>query len=706
MEKVEWNVEGMTCSNCALSINKVLQKKGMKDIMVNPIDGSVSFTNTESNNLDSIKAEITELGYRVVGRNQEQQTDKKKKGISTNKQRFLLTLPFTLTLMLHMLHPWVPVHFIMNGWVQLFLCLPVFIIGMLYFGRSAWKSILSGVPNMNVLVTLSAACSFLYSLAGMFWFHDNQYLFFETTATIITLVFLGNYLEESTIKSTQKALKSLEKVEKVMANMIAFDDKHQEQVFEIENTQLKTGDLVLIRTGEQVPVDCKIIWGDCQVNEAIITGESLPQARSKKDFLIGGSVLESGNVKAQVTATGKETVLSGIIDMVRRAQLEKPPMQKLADRISAIFVPTVTVIALLTFAGNIYFFHTPADQSLMRAIAVLVIACPCAMGLATPAAIAVGMGRSARNGIVFRNASTLESFRKIKQVVFDKTGTLTTGNFRISSFHTDIEEDTFKSIVYSLEKFSGHPIANCIVSEWNNATLIRWKKAEEIKGVGIRAEDESGNIYEAGSSRILADTEEKSTHNVYVKKNNKLIGWIDVMDEIRPEAKEVIEWFNSKGIKTIMLTGDMKHKAEQIATPVGMSMVYAEKSPAEKMEIISALNAESPTAMVGDGINDAPALAKATIGISIGKASQLAVQNADVILMSGGLKNLPLAMGLGKHTFITIRRNLFWAFSYNIIAIPVAAAGLLSPSFSAFTMGFSDLMLAFISLHLFIKKVV
>jgi Cu+-exporting ATPase len=191
-----------------------------------------------------------------------------------------------------------------------------------------------------------------------------------------------------------------------------------------------------------------------------------------------------------------------------------------------------------------------------------------------------------------------------------------------------------------------------------------------------------------------------------VKKNNKLIGWIDVMDEIRPEAKEVIEWFNSKGIKTIMLTGDMKHKAEQIAGPIAMSMVYAEKSPAEKMEIISSLNNESPTAMVGDGINDAPALAKATIGISIGKASQLAVQNADVILMSGGLKNLPLAMGLGKHTFITIRRNLFWAFSYNIIAIPIAAAGLLSPSFSAFTMGFSDLMLAFISLHLFIKKVV
>ena len=703
MEKIDWKVEGMDCSNCALSISKFLQKKGMQEVNVNPIDGKVTFIDKENSDLEKIKIGISELGYKVVSENNA--VVEKKKWFSNNKERFLFTLPFTSVLMLHMLHKYLPLHVLSNAWLQLSLCVPVFLIGMRYFGRSAILSLKNGVPNMNVLVALGALVSFIYSLTGMFYYQDSNYLFFETTASIITLVFLGNFLEESTMRSTQRALQSLVKHQKVMANMIAFDDKHEEQIFPIENTQLKTGDLILIKTGEQVPVDCKILWGDCLVSEAIITGESIPLNRTKKDILIGGSVLESGTVKAQVTAAGKDTVLSGIIQMVQTAQAQKPPMQKLADKISAVFVPVVIGISLATFLLNYFLFHTVFDQSLMRAIAVLVISCPCAMGLATPAAISVGLGRAAKKGILFRNASSLESFKKIKQIVFDKTGTLTTGSFTISNFHTTIDENLFKSIVFSLEKYSNHPIAKCIFNEWKNNNLINWKKVEEIKGVGVKGEDIKGNIFEAGAKTILSNIANETAHNIYVLKNKELIGWLDVKDEIRSEAKNVVQWFNENNINTVMLTGDMQSKADEVASALGIKKIYAEKTPAQKMEIIDRLNKELPTAMIGDGINDAPALAKATVGISLSDASQLALQHSDVVLMNQGLTNLPEALGLGRHTFITIKKNLFWAFAYNIVAIPIAAAGFLTPTFSALAMGFSDVMLAIISLHLFVKKV-
>ncbi len=705
MEKITWKVDGMTCSNCALSINKLLEKKGLVNIKVNPIDGIVHFDWDHKPSLESIKNDIAGLGYAVKD-DEQQVSSTKTKWLSTNKQRFLFTLPFTAILMLHMLHQWIPLHFIANPWLQLILCTPVFIVGMLFFGKSAWRSIWSGVPNMNVLVTLGSSLAFVYSLAGLLYFKNADYIFFETTASIITLVLLGNYLEENTKKATQKALDSLVKSQKLMANMIAFDDKHQEQIFQIENTQLKTGDLILIKTGEQVPIDCKILWGDCAVNEAIITGESIPILKTKKDALIGGSTIDDGIIKAQVTAVGKDTVLASIILMVQQAQAEKPPMQKLADRISAIFVPVVIVIAIIAFLANYFFFAIPFDLSLMRAIAVLVISCPCAMGLATPAAIAVGLGRAAKKGIIFRNATSLESFKTIQQIVFDKTGTLTTGQFTVSDYHTSIEDSEFKSIVLSMEKYSNHPIANGIVKDWKQASVVLWKNATEIKGIGVRTEDNMGNVFEAGSSKILKSQNATDSHNVYVLKNGELIGWVDVQDEIRPEARQVMDWFNQHNIKTIMLTGDLQQKADVVAKALGIQEVFASYSPAQKLKKITELNNQKPTAMVGDGINDAPALAKATIGISISDAAQLALQHADVVLMNKGLQNLPEALGLGKHTYITIKQNLYWAFSYNIVAIPIAAMGLLTPTFAALIMGGSDVMLAVISLRLFIKKVV
>ncbi|HMJ48736.1 MAG TPA: cation-translocating P-type ATPase, partial [Ferruginibacter sp.] len=697
MEKVEWKVEGMTCSNCALSISRYLSKEGMEDIKVNPISGEVYFQKNGHASITELKKGIDHLGYHVTD---EKGIDKKRSFLSNNKTRFLFCLPFTLVLMLHMLDRWIHIHWLMNPWVQLAICVPVFITGMFFFGRSAVKSIRNGMPNMDVLIALGALASFMYSLAGAVFHLGEQYLFFETTASIITLVFMGNYLEDFSVQSTQKALKSLVKSQKVMANMIAFDDHHREQVFTVENTQLKNGDLILIKNGETVPVDCKILSGEGLVDESIITGESIPVEKGKKDQLIGGSILQNGIVKAQVTATGKDTVLSGIVRMVQNAQGEKPPMQKMADKISAIFVPVVIGIALLTFILNITVFNNSAGASLMRAIAVLVISCPCAMGLATPAAIAVGLGRGAKNGILFRNASALESFKSIRQVVFDKTGTLTTGKFIVAGFSTMINEEEFKQIVYSLEKFSNHPIAQSVTAEWKSVTETKWKKIDEIKGLGIVAEDEHGNIYEAGSNKILPPGSVAENHAVFVLRNQELIGWINVEDEIRHEAKAVIDWLHKKEIKTILLSGDRLEKCKRTAAQLGIDEVFAEQSPEQKLERIEILNSLQPTAMIGDGINDAPALAKATLGISLSEASQIAMQSADVILMNNGLKELPHALGLGKHTYLTIKQNLFWAFFYNIVAIPIAAIGLLTPTVAALAMGFSDVVLAANSVRL------
>ncbi len=398
--------------------------------------------------------------------------------------------------------------------------------------------------------------------------------------------------------------------------------------------------------------------------------------------------------------------MSNIVNLVKQAQSEKPPVQQLADKISAVFVPAVIGIAALSFLLNYFVFDVSGTNSLMRSIAVLVISCPCAMGLATPAAIAVGLGRAAKNGILFRNAKSLELFKNIKTVVFDKTGTLTKGNLAITKFESSIDEEEFKRIVYSLEKFSNHPIAKAITTEWQTTNVIQWKKVEEIKGQGMMAEDVEGNIYKSGSYKTAAAYTTEQSHAAYLTKNDSLIGWIDVEDEVREEAKAVITYLHSKNIKTVLLSGDSIERTNAIAYQLGIDEVYAEKSPAEKLTIIEELNKLSPVAMVGDGINDAPALAKATIGISLSDASQLAMQTAQVVLMNKGIQHLPLALGLGKHTFSTIKGNLFWAFIYNVVAIPIAAVGLLQPGIAALAMGLSDVVLAINSVWLNYKKVV
>ena len=702
METVNWKVEGMSCSNCVLTIKNYLEKEGLRQVSVNLMGGDVSFELNGNLSKGQIQKGIESLGYEVKTA-ETLSPGKGYKFLSSQLQKFLFCFVFTLPLFLPMVvgSPW-----LMNPLVQLAFCLPVYIVGMIYFGKSAFNSIRNGLPNMNVLIAIGSTAAFVYSLAGSVLHLGESYLFYETAAAIITLIFLGNYIEEETIRSTQRALQKLVKSQPLMANMIAFDDQGRETVFPVESGQLRSGDLLLIKSGEQVPADCKILWGNASVAEDIITGESSPVEKKPKDLLIGGSLLRDGTVKTQVTAAAEESVLAKIINLVRQAQGEKPPVQQFADRISAIFVPVVLALALIAFIVNFWILHA-LTPSLMRGIAVLVIACPCAMGLATPAAIAVGLGRAARNGILFRHARSLALFKNIRRVVFDKTGTLTTGQFSISDFGVTgkgLSPEEFKRIVYSLEKYSNHPIALSIATQWNTKQPISWRQVEEIKGFGMRGETKDGFVFRAGSYQMAKSLTSDDRHAVYISSNDQLIGWIDIADEIRPEAKSVVDYFKQKGIQTLLLSGDRKEKCEQLAGRLGIDQTYAEQTPQQKLEMIAKLDAEAPTAMIGDGINDAPALAKASLSVSMSDASQIAMQTADLVLMNRGIQNLPLAFGLGKHTYQTIRENLFWAFFYNIIAIPVAACGLLSPAFAALVMGLSDVVLAVNSIRLYMKK--
>ena len=707
MEEVQWKVDGMSCTNCALSIHKYLQSEGIKEPKVSFMEGEVQFQLPENVNKETLAKGIKGLGYKVRGN---EEATPVKKWLDTQGERSAFCFLFTLPLLIHML-PGVHIHWMMNPYVQLAFTTPVFIVGMSYFGRSAWNSMINGIPNMNVLVAIGAIASFGYSLYGTLIGQGQAFAYYETTATIITLVFFGNYLEDSSVQSTQRALKDLVKAQKVMANMIVFDDQHKEIIFNVESSTLKVGDLILMNTGETVPMDCKILWGEANVNESIVTGESVPVHRTMKDPLLGGSTIENGTLKAYVTAVGDDTVLANILKMVKAAQGEKPPVQILADKISAVFVPLVLGIAFITLIGNYYFTAIGFGESMLRAIAVLVISCPCAMGLATPAAIAVGLGRGARNGVLFKNAKSLETFKDIKQVVFDKTGTLTTGHFTIAAHEVigNMTQEAFKTLVYSLEKYSNHPIAKCISKEWKSNQPLAWKTIEEVKGIGIKATDNEGNEYWAGSYKVISQNVTDKSHNIFILKNNILLGWLDVEDEIREEAKNVIETLHHQGIHTILLSGDQQSKCEKVGKALGIQEIISEQSPADKLAKLEALTLQSPTAMVGDGINDAPALAKATIGISLSNASHIAIQSAQVILMNQGLKNLPMALGLGRRTYETIKENLAWAFSYNIVAIPVAAFGLLGtwgPTYGALIMALSDVVLAINSLRLFRKKLV
>ena len=671
----------MTCTNCALGVTRVIEQKGAHDVYVNFATGEVQFTVKQTQSVKPILDGIKALGYGVE-ESTSAQPEKGSTGLSPVELKTIISIPFTTTLLLSMTGVWQVLH---QPALQFFLCLPVFIIGVLHFGRSALASMRSGVLNMDVLIITGVTAAFGYSVYGWLTNAGMHMQFFETAASIVTLVLIGNVIEHRSVQKTTTAIRALKQLQPDTAKRVHYDIlAGADHVEEIPATQLMKNDVVLVHTGDRIPADGKILQGSAWINESMITGESTPVFKQKGDIVTGATISTDGIIKIQVTSTTETSVLAGIIDLVKHAQADKPKLQRLADKISAVFVPVVLVIAALTFFINLALPAIDAQTALLRAIAVLVIACPCAMGLATPTAVMVGLGRSARNGILIKGASTAETFAQTNTIVFDKTGTLTEGTLSVTSF--DIlsgDADTIASIIRTLESKSTHPIAKSLYAHVGSAAILEHLQVEEIKGKGMQARDAAGNTYFVGK----ASTPE---YDLHVMKNDIVLAGLNVQDTLKPDAKQVIDYFRAKGIRTILLSGDREEKCKAIAETLGMDAYYAAQSPADKLQKIQDWRASGIVTMVGDGINDSPALETAHVGISLSNATQIAIQSAQIILLNGQVSKLQEAHQLSRATLQTIRQNLFWAFFYNVLAIPIAAAGFLSPIIAALSMAFSD----------------
>ena len=711
--KVLLKVEGMDCANCALTINRTLKKEGLDEVNVDFMTGEVSFNQPKSVTISHAIHSIHRLGYRVKERSDEVVSDDNVSKVATadnkTEKRFFISLVFTIPLVLHMFLSFSILH---EPFFQLVVCLPVMIIGIMQFGKSAFYSLRAGVPNMDVLIFTGSSAAFIYSLAGIFMYYGkpevHQYMFFETGATIITLVLLGNLIEQRSVKQTTSAITQLQKLQPRTAKKISTSDKGEE-IIECNVEDLKTGEVVMLNSGDRIPLDGKIIFGKATVDESMITGESSPVFKTINDNVTGGTIIGDGHVRFIIEHIGRDTVLSRIIELVKAAQHSKPAIQKLGDRISAVFVPVVLLISVSTFIVSLFFLSIPVSKALMNSIAVLVISCPCAMGLATPTAVMVGLGRAAQNGILIKGGITIEQLAGIKTIVFDKTGTITTGNFKIQNINIISGDELYiRSVLYSLEKHSSHPIAKSLQTELKEfaSSEIIWKEIKEDKGIGINATDVNGNLFSSGSFQMVKHFYDDLNHDIYLLKNNKLIATIDLEDEVKPYVETVVKNLKEKGIRVIMLSGDRKEKCESAGLKTGITEIYYEKRPEEKLEILAKLVDENPTAMVGDGINDSPALAQATVGISISNASEAAIQSAQVVLLDKqDMRVLLKAIHISELTFSTIKQNLFWAFFYNIIAIPIAAAGYLSPMIGALSMAFSDVIVIGNSLRLRTRRI-
>ena len=689
---IELNVTGMHCNNCAISIHNLLAKKGLQNILVDFAGEEVKFsTDNEATVPDIIKG-IEQLGYKVI----DDPALHAPKFYEKIENKFIFCLVFTVPLLLHMILPW---HFLQIPLLQLILCLPVFIVGCLHFGKSAWSSVKNGVPNMDVLIFVGSTAAFVYSLVGTIENLGTQYQFYETCATIITLVLLGNVFEKRSVTQTTSAVKDLVKIQQVTANRVIKDG-----IEVISAKEVISGDILLVNHGDKIPVDGDVLSGEASVDESMLTGESVPVEKAKYDKVIGGTIIQNGNIKMMATKVGSNTVLSQIIDLMKKAQAAKPPVQKLGDKVASVFVPAVIFISLLTFTITYFVVHTSTQTALMNAIAVLVISCPCAMGLATPTAVMVGLGRAAKNGILIKGGDTIEAVANTKFVVFDKTGTLTTGKFRINDIKiedgTDLE--TIRGIIMAIEERSNHPIAKSLVNELKSLPqqkLILLKAAEE-KGLGMRAEDVQGNNYFLGTAKATTDGE----FNLALYKNQVLLASIAIDDEIKPDAAALVGKLKSLGIIPVLLSGDKKNRCLKVAKEIGINEIHTEKLPDEKLAVIDIYKQKGKTIMIGDGINDAPALTQADVGVSMNDASQVAIQSARVILLNTDLHSVVKFLQISKHTMLTIKQNLFWAFAYNIIAIPIAALGFLNPMVGAFAMAFSDVVVIGNSLRLKAKR--
>ena len=703
--KVELPVTGMTCANCAMNIERALSRKvpGVINASVNFATERVYVEYVPSiSNIDEILSAIKKAGYGAIPHDEviegeDAELAARKAEIKDQTLKFTVGVLFALPLFLLSMgrdfnltgtwshQPWI-------NWLFFAMATPVqFYTGWDYYVGGI-KSLKNKSANMDVLVAMGSSVAYFYSLAVLLFPFLGEHVYFETSAVIITLIKLGKMLESRTKGKTGGAIRKLiglqPKTATVLENGIEND---------IPLTRVKKGDIVIVRPGERIPVDGIILEGESAVDESMLSGESLPVDKHANDSVVGGTINGEGLLKFKATRVGKETALAQIIKLVQEAQGSKAPIQALADRVAAIFVPSVIAIAFITFAlwWGITGEFVP---SMIRLVAVLVIACPCALGLATPTAIMAGTGKGAEKGVLFKNSEALENATKLDTIVLDKTGTITIGKpavVDIIPFDPDITtKDQLLKLAASVEKGSEHPLGKAIVNEAKTKGLELWEP-ENFKasgGFGVEAQidgdfvrlgkprwfHELGVDIDIAKDKIYYLQSEGKTVMVLARENN-LSGLISVSDTLKPESKRAIEQLHSQNLKVVMLTGDNLQTAQTIASQVNIDDIFAEVHPEEKSSKIKELQEKGEkTGMVGDGINDAPALAQADVGLAIGTGTDVAIETADVILSSGSLTGVSRAIKLSRATMKTVRQNLYLAFCYNILLIPVAA-GILQP---------------------------
>lgn len=722
-EKVELDIFGMTCASCSSRIEKVLNKMdGVQLATVNLAAETATIEMTKGLvTVADVINRVKKLGFDATEKVQQSEKNQHKEDeINERKRKLLISIILSLPLLYSMVGhaPWdlhMPMpSFLMNPWFQMLLATPVqFYVGWQFY-VGAYKSLRSKSANMDVLVALGTSAAYFYSLAeGIKTLMNPTYephLYFETSAVLITLILVGKLFEAKAKGKTTEAISKLLNLQAKEATVLR---NGKEMKIPVEEVQVN--DLVVVKPGEKIPVDGIVVEGQSSVDEAMITGESIPVTKRSGDSLIGATINKNGTLTMKATKVGKDTALAGIIKVVEEAQGSKAPIQRIADVISSYFVPVVVAIAAVTFIVWITLV-TPGDipSALETAIAVLVIACPCALGLATPTSIMVGTGRGAEHGILFKGGEHLETTHKINAIVLDKTGTITKGKPVVTDYFANNEK--ILQYVVSAEKMSEHPLAEAIVEYGvsQNVEFITPSSFEAIPGHGIMAMFENTRVL-VGTRRLmkkydvaynnfeqqLMEYEQQGKTAMYIAINNVLSGVIAVADTVKETAKQAIDQLKAADIEVYMLTGDNERTAEAIASQVGITHVIAEVLPEEKADHVKKLQSQGKNvAMVGDGINDAPALAVADIGIAIGTGTDIAIETADVTILGGELTLIPEAILLSKKTMQNIRQNFFWALGYNSLGIPIAAFGLLAPWVAGAAMAFSSVSVVTNSLRL------
>ena len=717
-EEIDFSIQGMTCANCSARIEKVLNRMdGVQLANVNLAmeSGHVEY-NPNTLTPEDFVNKIRSLGYdAVLNQENEEAADYKKQEIKKKTRMFwisaALSLPLLWTMVSHFTFTsWMYVpEFLMNPFVQWALATPVqFWIGANFY-KGAYFALRNKSANMDVLVALGTSAAYFYSVYLVLTNLGSGHamgLYFETSAILITLILLGKVFESRAKGRSSDAIKKLMKLQPETALL-----ERGGETVSLPVSEVRTGDILLIKPGASIPVDAAVISGNSAVDESMLTGESLPVDKQSGDAVYAATVNANGSLRIQAEKIGKDTVLSNIIRVVEQAQGSKAPIQRLADQISGIFVPIVVGIAALTFIAW-YFLVAPGDfaAALESTIAVLVIACPCALGLATPTSIMSGSGRSAEQGVLFKTAESLENTKHIDTIVLDKTGTITNGRPVVTDFIAaegfDIEE--LKNWAASAESQSEHPVAQAIADYGQvNKTVSRF---EAVPGHGIRATVEGREIV-MGNRRLMenidvsaenaAAFEQDGKTVMYMAVDGKFAGLIAVADTIKDTAAQAVSEMKKLGLRVVMLTGDQERTAQAIARQVGIDEVFAGVLPAEKADVVAKLQKDGRrVAMAGDGLNDAPALATADIGMAMGTGTAVAMEAADITLMQGDLMRVVDAVRMSRLTVKNIKQNLFWALAYNSVGIPIAAAGFLAPWLAGAAMAFSSVSVVMNALRL------